>query len=102
MNLSLVVGVLLGAAALSAIAAPGASPQDSAGVIETLRRKHELPALAMVVVKDGKICDRAAAGLRKLGDKARVTTTDLFHIGSCTKSMTATLAAILIEEGKLR
>ena len=27
---------------------------------------------------------------------------DVFHIGSCTKSMTATLTAILIDEGKLR
>jgi CubicO group peptidase (beta-lactamase class C family) len=31
-----------------------------------------------------------------------VTTNDVFHIGSCTKSMTATLTAMLIEEGKLR
>jgi len=31
-----------------------------------------------------------------------VTTNDQFHIGSCTKSMTATLAAMFIEEGKLR
>ena len=31
-----------------------------------------------------------------------VTINDQFHIGSCTKSMTATLAALFIEEGKLR
>ena len=31
-----------------------------------------------------------------------MTTNDVFHIGSCTKSMTATLTAMLIEEGKLR
>lgn len=30
-----------------------------------------------------------------------MTIGDRFHIGSCTKSMTATLAAILIEEGKI-
>ena len=56
----------------------------------------------MVVVKDGQICDRAAVGVRKWGDPTPVTTNDVFHIGSCTKSMTATLTAILIEEGKLR
>src|SRR5262245_15986352 len=102
MNLSLAVGAPFCAALLSAIEMSAASSQGSADVIEALRKKHDLPALAAVVVKDGRICDRAAAGVRKLGDPTRVTTNDLFHIGSCTKSMTATLAAILIEEGKLR
>jgi CubicO group peptidase (beta-lactamase class C family) len=41
-------------------------------------------------------------GVRKWGDPTPVTTNDVFHIGSDTKSMTATLAAMLIEEGKLR
>jgi CubicO group peptidase (beta-lactamase class C family) len=40
--------------------------------------------------------------VRKQGDPTPVTTNDVFHIGYCTKSMTATLAAMLIEEGKLR
>jgi CubicO group peptidase (beta-lactamase class C family) len=31
-----------------------------------------------------------------------VTTNDLFHIGSCTKSMTATLVGMFIEQGRLR
>ena len=57
---------------------------------------------AAAVVKDGRICDRDAVGVRKMGDPTPVTTNDLFHIGSCTKSMTATLAAMLIEENKLR
>src|ERR1043166_1881356 len=82
--------------------AGGASASaDTARTIEALRKKHNLPAIALVVVKDGRICDRAATGVRKYGSPARVTTNDLFHIGSCTKSMTATLAAMFIEEGKL-
>jgi len=70
--------------------------------LEAIRKKHDLPALAVVVVKDGQICRRAAVGVRKSGDDTLVTTNDLFHIGSCTKSMTATLTAMLIEEGKLK
>lgn len=70
--------------------------------IARIREEHNLPALAVVVTKDGRLCDIAAAGVRKWGDTTPVTTNDLFHIGSCTKSMTATLAAILIDEGKLR
>jgi CubicO group peptidase (beta-lactamase class C family) len=75
---------------------------DTNSPLEMIRKKYELPALAVVVVKDGKICERDAVGVRKYGDPTLVTTNDVFHIGSCTKSMTATLAARLIEEGKLR
>jgi len=75
---------------------------DTAQMLETFRKKYDLPALFVVVVKDGKICDRAAVGVRKIGDPTPVTTNDMIHIGSCTKSMTATLAAMFIEEGKLR
>jgi CubicO group peptidase (beta-lactamase class C family) len=77
-------------------------PTDTTQMLETLLKEYNLPALAVVVVKDGKICDRAAVGVRKLGDQTPVTIDDQFHIGSCTKSMTATLAAMFIEEGKLR
>ena len=104
MTASPVLGALLlftqlpSGAALAALALPS----DTTQALEILRKKHALPALAVVVVKDGTIWDRAATGVRKFGDPARVTTNDLFHIGSCTKSMTATLAARLIEEGKLR
>lgn len=70
--------------------------------LEAIRKKYGLPALGVVVVKDGNFCEREAVGVRKYGDATPVATNDLFHIGSCTKSMTATLAAILIEEGKLR
>jgi CubicO group peptidase (beta-lactamase class C family) len=70
--------------------------------IEAICKEHNLPALAVVVVKDGRICDRVAVGIRKWRDPMLVTTNDIFHIGSCTKSMTATLTAILIDEGKLR
>lgn len=88
----------------SGLAAGGgaASSGDTASQLEKIRKQHNLPALAVVVVKDGKVCDRAAVGIRKQGDPTAVTVHDRFHIGSCTKSMTATLAAMFIEEGKLR
>jgi CubicO group peptidase (beta-lactamase class C family) len=95
----LVISVfLLGRSRVSA-APPG---NDMAQILESIRKKHKLPALALVVVKDGQICGRAAVGVRKVGDPALVTTNDVFHIGSCTKSMTATLTGMLIDEGKLR
>jgi CubicO group peptidase (beta-lactamase class C family) len=99
MSLSVQAAVLLlGALALRAAPAPA----DTTEELAVLRRKHDLPALAVVVVKGGQVCDRAAVGVRKTGDPTPVTIQDRFHIGSCTKSMTATLAAMLIEEGRLR
>ncbi len=101
----LLFGILLvsvsTACALTVTAAPS-TPADTSQLLEVIRKKHDLPALAVVVVKDGRICDRAAVGVRKWGETTPVTTNDVFHIGSCTKSMTATLTAMLIEDGKLR
>ena len=104
MNSLLYLGGLLAIESLAAAAPTTATPQqtNAAAILETLRKNRDLPALAVIVVKDGKICDRAAVGVRKQGDPAPVTTNDLFHIGSCTKSMTATLAALLVEEGKVQ
>lgn len=78
------------------------SAEKTVDRLEALRAKAKLPALAVVVSKGGTVCDQAAVGVRKEGDPTPVTAGDRFHIGSCTKSMTATLAAILIEEGKIR
>lgn len=69
--------------------------------LETLRQKHRLPALASIVTLNGKTCELSAVGMRKEGASIPVTTEDRFHIGSCTKSMTATLVAMFVEEGKL-
>ena len=68
---------------------------------EQIRTTHKIPALAAIVVKNGAVVERVATGVRKLGDPAPLTIADKFHIGSCTKSMTATLAAILVEDGTL-
>ncbi|MBI5394879.1 MAG: beta-lactamase family protein [Verrucomicrobia bacterium] len=70
-------------------------------ILEPIRGEFQLPALAAVVVKDSRIVARGAVGLRKADSDATVTPDDKFHIGSCTKSMTATLTAMLVEDGKL-
>lgn len=64
--------------------------------------RYELPALAAAVVKDGKIIAAGAVGTRRAGADIPVTLDDRFHLGSDTKAMTALLAAMLVEQGKLR
>src|SRR6185369_3637125 len=43
-----------------------------------------------------------ACGVRKAGGTEAATMGDKFHLGSDTKAMTATLMAVLVEEGKLK
>ena len=64
--------------------------------------RYGLPAIAAAVVKDGKVISAGAAGTRRAGADIPVTIHDRFHLGSDTKAMTALLAAMLVEEGKLR
>lgn len=70
-------------------------------MLESIREKHNLPALAAAVVVDGKIVATNAVGFRKSGGPEQVAVDDKFHLGSVTKSMTATVAAMLVEQGKI-
>ena len=54
------------------------------------------------MVQDGKIIACGAVGPRRAGAAIPVTINDRFHLGSDTKAMTALLAAMLVEENKLR
>lgn len=71
-------------------------------LLEPIRQRYDLPAMAAAVIVDGDTIVWDATGLRKAGSKVEVTPNDKFHIGSCTKAMTATLIAILVEKDKLR
>jgi CubicO group peptidase (beta-lactamase class C family) len=81
----------------------GAQPPDDNidDVLNSVRKEHDLPAVAGAVINKGQII-YGAVGVRKAGDETPVTRDDPFHLGSCTKSMTATLAGMLVEEGKLK
>jgi CubicO group peptidase (beta-lactamase class C family) len=97
MQRALIAVVILGAMVRAFAAEPYAS-LDS--VLEPIRAKANLPALAAAVVRSNQIVAAGAVGVRKFGATNRVTIDDKFHIGSCTKSMTATLAAMLVEQNK--
>lgn len=72
-------------------------------ILEDARRRFPaVPAFAAVVVRDGRIVAEAVTGVRKAKDPTPVTTKDLFHLGTCTKALTATLIGVMIDEGSLR
>lgn len=93
----------LGLCALLALVPLSNLPGDDVGgLLEPIRARHNLPALAAAAVRAGEIVAIGATGVRKVGASDAVTVEDKWHIGSCTKSMTASLAAMLVEDGKLK
>ena len=81
---------------------PSPQPPGLEQELEAIRRKHGLPGLAAAVVREGRVVSTAVTGVRRMstGDPLRID--DRFHIASCTKSMTATLAAVLVEQGRIQ
>lgn len=77
------------------------APEDVRPILEPILRKHDLPAIAGAIVTSDGIVGVGAVGVRKYGDATPVTVNDEFHLGSDTKAMTATILAMLVEQGKL-
>ena len=66
-----------------------------------LGRGGERFGMAATVLRGERIIAQGVAGIRKRGTAERIKLDDRFHLGSCGKAMTATLVAMLVEEGKL-
>jgi CubicO group peptidase (beta-lactamase class C family) len=75
---------------------------DLEQVLERVRLEHGLPGLAAAVVNGAGGTVSGVAGVRCWRDQAKLQLDDRFHIASCTKSWTATLAANAVKEGRLR
>lgn len=94
--------LVLAPAGLAAPPVPSSGDPAIADALREVRRKFDVPAIAGAIVT-GRGLERAAVvGFRKRGDETPATLEDLWHLGSDTKAMTATLAARLVEEGRLR
>jgi CubicO group peptidase (beta-lactamase class C family) len=70
--------------------------------LDTIRKHHGLPGLiAGHFTLDGDL-ELEVSGVRKSGSREALQEDDPMHLGSCTKSMTAVLIGLLVDEGKLR
>ena len=74
---------------------------DLAARVAQLRDDTGLTAVAAAVIVDGELAGSAASGERRRDSGISVTVDDRWHVGSITKSMTATLLAVLQEDGLL-
>ncbi len=78
------------------------STEELQKVLDSNLSTFKLPSLSAAYIVDGKIKEIASSGIRKVGFPDKVTTNDNFNLGSCTKAMTATLVAKLVEKNILR
>jgi CubicO group peptidase (beta-lactamase class C family) len=75
--------------------------RDLAADLAPIRSQFNVPALAGAIVRSNRVVGIGVVGVRKQGITEPVTLNDKWHHGSLTKSMTATLAGILVDEGRL-
>ena len=100
----LVLAVAFGGfAAVSTV--PAQPTGDLQDLLETrvaeLRDDTGLTAVAVAVAINGDLAAAAVGGERRRDSGVPVTVGDRWHVGSITKSMTATLLAVLEEDGLL-
>ncbi|MCA9160219.1 MAG: serine hydrolase, partial [Planctomycetales bacterium] len=96
--------VAVGLFVTSSIASTACAQTHTNEMAETLAeicRKHDVPAMSAAVVNANGLVKADCFGNRKHGTSDKVELSDRFPIGSNTKSMTATLAAAIVETGKI-
>lgn len=77
-------------------------PKDVSALLAPIIQKHDVPGMAVAVVRNGETVAVGVAGVRTRGKPEQIAVGDRFHIGSDTKAMTAMLCGILVDQGKLK
>lgn len=88
--------------ATTTVKKPVSKIKDISSLIDSLRKKYDMPALAGEILDSKSVLALGVTGVRQFGNTIAVTDSDQFHLGSCTKMMTATLIGMLVEEKKLK
>ncbi|MGZ3771946.1 MAG: serine hydrolase domain-containing protein [Bdellovibrio sp.] len=69
--------------------------------ISAIQNESMMPGLEVMVTKNAKEIFSYTSGVRAIDKGVEVTPNDRWHIGSCTKPMTAFLIGMLVDQGKL-
>jgi CubicO group peptidase (beta-lactamase class C family) len=79
----------------------GNSPfEELARLVEERMREHDIPGAAFGVIKNGQF-EMRAFGVTSVEDPRPVTTDTVFELASLSKTVTASAAMRLVEQGKL-
>ncbi len=89
---------------------PDVEPEDTTPPVEVARlddfaasigQDLGLPGVSVLAFNKSEIIARGVAGVRKFGEDEPIADSDKWHLGSCTKAMTATIIARLVDRGEL-
>ena len=83
------------------LAAAAPAPRTAAALASEVLQNHSIPAVGIVLIRHGRVADEAVGGIRARDNPVPVRKSDLWHIGSDEKAMTATMIARLVERGIL-
>lgn len=96
--------IMAGLALAALLGSTVAHAQDAEAMtrlLTTVEQKASLVGVAGGVIEDGQVAVAGAAGLRRAGGDVPLSPSDTFHVGSLTKSFTATLIGTLVDDGVL-
>ncbi|SFJ42162.1 serine hydrolase domain-containing protein [Planctomicrobium piriforme] len=94
----LLLGAVVPLLAISATSAAGGELEDK---LAAVCKSQDVPGIIAASVGPDGVIESAAAGVRKRGSDDAVTRGDQFALGSNSKSFTATLAAVLVDENAI-
>lgn len=108
--LSRVAALLIAAPAVAATpvhSVPAAAPNDAGfaaaadGAVRDAMRRQNIPGVALVVLRDGKVIHQASYGTADLEQGLPVRTETAFNIGSLSKQFLAEGILLLVQDGKV-
>ena len=87
--------------ALLPLAAAAGKPRDLAPALQPLADKYHLPGVVGAILHGDDVVAIGSVGIRKSGDPSPFLPTDIIHLGSDTKAMTAMLIGQLIDKKQI-
>ncbi len=75
--------------------------QPLSSFADSIRTRYQIPELAYAVVSSDSIFEMQALGFKRVNSGSKAAIDDRFRLGSCTKTITAYIAALLVKQGKL-
>src|SRR6516165_10448763 len=97
---SFFIATLLVAASFAAAAGNDPVAELDAFITKALK-EYQVPGAAVAVVRDGKVSLAKGYGVRAVTKAGAVDENTIFQLASVTKTLTATAAATVVDEGKL-
>lgn len=100
-RMMLIAGVFMGHSMTTHAQSSLLTSEYLAEIIGEARSKFNVPAIAATTMNSQSILLQEVQGVRVADRPAQATLDDYFHIGSCSKSVLAVMAARLIEQNKI-